>query len=89
MLFEPGVEVCVHEGTRVRGVRRGISRVSRLLPGATSAASRGRTPVMDRYQVTDGKGFRLADHDAGADSGVPGKTEGRAAVAARALQPEP
>jgi PPK2 family polyphosphate:nucleotide phosphotransferase len=37
---------------------------------------------MDRYQVTHGKGFKLADHDPGADSGVPGKTEGRAEVAA-------
>ncbi|MDD9368816.1 MAG: polyphosphate kinase 2 family protein [Acidimicrobiales bacterium] len=37
---------------------------------------------MDRYQVTDGKKFRLADHDPDGDSGVPGKTEGRAAVAA-------
>ena len=30
--------------------------------------------------MTDGKGFRLADHDPGADSGVPGKEEGRAEV---------
>jgi PPK2 family polyphosphate:nucleotide phosphotransferase len=37
---------------------------------------------MERYQVTDGKGFRLADHDADATSGVEGKTEGRAEVAA-------
>lgn len=36
---------------------------------------------MDRYTVTDGKGFRLADHDPDADSGVTGKTEGRAEVA--------
>jgi PPK2 family polyphosphate:nucleotide phosphotransferase len=36
---------------------------------------------MQRYQVTDGKGFRLADHDPSADSGVAGKAEGRAAVA--------
>ena len=32
--------------------------------------------------MTDGKDFRLADHDPGATSGVRGKTEGRAAVAA-------
>ncbi len=32
--------------------------------------------------MTDGKGFRLADHDPGATSGVAGKTEGRAEVAA-------
>jgi PPK2 family polyphosphate:nucleotide phosphotransferase len=37
---------------------------------------------MEPYQVTDGKDFRLADHDPGATSGVRGKTEGRAAVAA-------
>ena len=37
---------------------------------------------MDPYQVTDGEGFRLADHDPGADSGIAGKTEGRAEVAA-------
>ena len=36
---------------------------------------------MQRYQVTDGKGFRLADHDPAADSGVAGKQEGRAEVA--------
>jgi PPK2 family polyphosphate:nucleotide phosphotransferase len=36
---------------------------------------------MERYQVTDGEGFRLADHDPDADSGVAGKAEGRAAVA--------
>jgi PPK2 family polyphosphate:nucleotide phosphotransferase len=33
------------------------------------------------YEVTDGDGFRLADHDPGADSGVAGKAEGRAEVA--------
>lgn len=32
--------------------------------------------------MSHGKGFRLADHDPGADSGVGGKSEGRAAVAA-------
>jgi PPK2 family polyphosphate:nucleotide phosphotransferase len=37
---------------------------------------------MKRYQVSDGKGFRLADHDPGATSGIEGKVEGRAAVAA-------
>jgi PPK2 family polyphosphate:nucleotide phosphotransferase len=37
---------------------------------------------MKHYQVTDGKGFRLADHDPGATSGLSGKAEGRAAVAA-------
>ena len=37
---------------------------------------------MTRYEVTDGKGFRLADHDPHADSGVPGKVAGRAEVAA-------
>ncbi|HEU0170885.1 MAG TPA: polyphosphate kinase 2 family protein [Acidimicrobiales bacterium] len=37
---------------------------------------------MTRYEVTDGKGFRLADHDPRADSGVPGKVAGRAEVAA-------
>jgi PPK2 family polyphosphate:nucleotide phosphotransferase len=37
---------------------------------------------MDSYQVTNGKRFRLADHDPGATSGLPGKTEGRAEVAA-------
>jgi PPK2 family polyphosphate:nucleotide phosphotransferase len=37
---------------------------------------------MEEYRVTDGKGFRLADHDPGATSGVKGKHEGRAAVAA-------
>jgi len=31
--------------------------------------------------VTDGKGFRLADHDPGATSGIDGKAEGRAEVA--------
>jgi PPK2 family polyphosphate:nucleotide phosphotransferase len=36
---------------------------------------------MNRYLVTDGDGFRLADHDPGADSGVAGKEEGRAEVA--------
>jgi len=36
---------------------------------------------MERYQVTDGKGFRLADHDPGATSGIDGKAEGRAEVA--------
>jgi PPK2 family polyphosphate:nucleotide phosphotransferase len=36
---------------------------------------------MERYQVTDGKGFRLADHDPAATSGVDGKEEGRAEVA--------
>jgi PPK2 family polyphosphate:nucleotide phosphotransferase len=36
---------------------------------------------MDRYRVTDGDGFRLADHDPDADSGVADKAEGRAAVA--------
>jgi PPK2 family polyphosphate:nucleotide phosphotransferase len=36
---------------------------------------------MKGYQVTDGKSFRLADHDPGATSGVDGKTEGRAQVA--------
>jgi PPK2 family polyphosphate:nucleotide phosphotransferase len=36
---------------------------------------------MERYQVTDGKGFRLADHDAGATSGIDGKAEGRAELA--------
>jgi PPK2 family polyphosphate:nucleotide phosphotransferase len=34
-----------------------------------------------RYQVTDGAGFRLADCDPAATSGVPGKAEGRAEVA--------
>jgi PPK2 family polyphosphate:nucleotide phosphotransferase len=37
---------------------------------------------MERYQVTEGKGFRLADHDPAATSGVAGKAEGRAEVAA-------
>jgi PPK2 family polyphosphate:nucleotide phosphotransferase len=37
---------------------------------------------MEHYQVTDGKGFRLADHDPGATSGVDGKVEGRQEVAA-------
>jgi PPK2 family polyphosphate:nucleotide phosphotransferase len=36
---------------------------------------------MERYQVTDGEGFRLADHDPGATSGVDSKTKGRAEVA--------
>ncbi|HEX6569827.1 MAG TPA: polyphosphate kinase 2 family protein [Acidimicrobiales bacterium] len=36
---------------------------------------------MDRYVVTDGTGFRLADVDPGATSGVAGKSEGRARVA--------
>ena len=36
---------------------------------------------MQDYVVTDGKGFRLADHDPGADSGVPDKEAGRAEVA--------
>jgi PPK2 family polyphosphate:nucleotide phosphotransferase len=36
---------------------------------------------MERYQVTDGKGFRLTDHDPGATSGIDGKAEGRAEVA--------
>jgi PPK2 family polyphosphate:nucleotide phosphotransferase len=36
---------------------------------------------MTAYEVTDGDGFRLADHDPGDDSGVAGKAEGRAAVA--------
>jgi PPK2 family polyphosphate:nucleotide phosphotransferase len=36
---------------------------------------------MKDYLVTDGKGFRLADHDPGATSGVAGKDEGRAEVA--------
>jgi PPK2 family polyphosphate:nucleotide phosphotransferase len=35
---------------------------------------------MERYEVTDGKGFRLADHDPGATSGIDGKAEGRAEV---------
>jgi PPK2 family polyphosphate:nucleotide phosphotransferase len=43
---------------------------------------------MDRYQVTDGKGFRLADHDPRATSGVDGKTEGRAEVAELATRME-
>jgi PPK2 family polyphosphate:nucleotide phosphotransferase len=37
---------------------------------------------MTRYEVTDGKGFRMADHDPRADSGVPGKVAGRAELAA-------
>jgi PPK2 family polyphosphate:nucleotide phosphotransferase len=36
---------------------------------------------MDRYEVTDGKGFRLADHDPAATSGIDSKDEGRAEVA--------
>ena len=36
---------------------------------------------MKDYRVTDGDGFRLADHDPRADSGVDGKEEGRAEVA--------
>jgi PPK2 family polyphosphate:nucleotide phosphotransferase len=36
---------------------------------------------MTAYEVTDGKGFRLADHDPRADSGIAGKQEGRAEVA--------
>jgi PPK2 family polyphosphate:nucleotide phosphotransferase len=36
---------------------------------------------MDQYRVTDGTGFRLADRDPRADSGVAGKDEGRAEVA--------
>ncbi|HEY8524498.1 MAG TPA: polyphosphate kinase 2 family protein [Acidimicrobiales bacterium] len=36
---------------------------------------------MDRYRVTDGAGFRLADWDPGATSGIAGKAEGRALVA--------
>jgi PPK2 family polyphosphate:nucleotide phosphotransferase len=36
---------------------------------------------MTRYLVTDGEGFRLADHDPDDDSGVAGKAEGRAEVA--------
>jgi PPK2 family polyphosphate:nucleotide phosphotransferase len=36
---------------------------------------------MEDYVVTDGAGFRLADHDPRATSGVPGKAEGRAEVA--------
>src|SRR5918996_1631798 len=35
---------------------------------------------MEQSQVTDGKGFSLADHDPGADSGIAGETEGRAEV---------
>lgn len=37
---------------------------------------------MDRYLVTDGDDFRLADHDPGATSGVEGKEEARAEVKA-------
>jgi len=36
---------------------------------------------MTRYQVNDGKDFRLADHDPGDDSGVAGKDQGREEVA--------
>ncbi len=36
---------------------------------------------MTPYEVTHGKGFRLADHDPRADSGLGGKQEGRAEVA--------
>jgi PPK2 family polyphosphate:nucleotide phosphotransferase len=36
---------------------------------------------MKHYRVTDGKGFRLADHDPDADSGVADKATGRAQVA--------
>jgi PPK2 family polyphosphate:nucleotide phosphotransferase len=36
---------------------------------------------MQQYAVTDGEGFRLADHDPGGRSGVDGKAEGRAEVA--------
>jgi PPK2 family polyphosphate:nucleotide phosphotransferase len=36
---------------------------------------------MKDYTVTDGHGFRLADHDPRADSGVSGKKAGRAEVA--------
>jgi PPK2 family polyphosphate:nucleotide phosphotransferase len=36
---------------------------------------------MEQYQVTNGKGFSLSDHDPGATSGIAGKTEGRAEVA--------
>ena len=36
---------------------------------------------MTHYEVTHGKGFRLADHDPRADSGIGGKAEGRAEVA--------
>jgi PPK2 family polyphosphate:nucleotide phosphotransferase len=43
---------------------------------------------MQRYEVTDGKGFRLADHDPAATSGVAGKAEGRAEVAALATRME-
>jgi PPK2 family polyphosphate:nucleotide phosphotransferase len=43
---------------------------------------------MERYQVTDGEGFRLADHDPGATSGVDSKSEGRAEVAELAARME-
>ena len=36
---------------------------------------------MSPYEVTDGKHFRLADHDPRADSGIDGKQAGRAEVA--------
>jgi len=36
---------------------------------------------MTPYEVTHGKGFRLADHDPRADSGIGGKKAGRAEVA--------
>jgi PPK2 family polyphosphate:nucleotide phosphotransferase len=36
---------------------------------------------MSSYEVTDGKHFRLADHDPRADSGIDGKEAGRAEVA--------
>ncbi len=35
---------------------------------------------MDQYQVTDPEGFRLADHDPAATSGIDGKAEGRAEI---------
>jgi PPK2 family polyphosphate:nucleotide phosphotransferase len=43
---------------------------------------------MERYLVTDGKGFRLADHDPRATSGVATKAEGRAEVAALGVRME-
>lgn len=48
---------------------------------ATPAAEQLERHHMQDYVVTEGAGFHLADHDPGANSGVPGKTAGRAEVA--------
>src|SRR5262245_2473627 len=60
---------------------RGCGRATPAPVASPAGPRRGRTPPMPSYEVTDGKHFRLADHDPRADSGIDGKEAGRAEVA--------